>query len=115
MRKRERERFYRERLAQLRRYTAVFAASDYYAADLMRFLQRAGVKVPEEMSIAGFDDADLCEQVVPPLTSVRQDGRRRAETAIRLLKRMKREPGFSGDVLLPVRLVPRGSTGRLRH
>ena len=38
----------------------------------MRFLQSAGVKVPEEMSIAGFDDADMCEQVIPPLTSVRR-------------------------------------------
>lgn len=110
MRRQERERFYQERLPQLRRYTAVFAVSDYYAVDLMRFLQNAGVRLPEEMSVAGFDGGGICEQVVPSLTSVRQDGERRARMAMQLLKRMRREPEFSGDVLLPVQLIPRDST-----
>lgn len=113
MLKRRRERFYQERLAQLRRYSAVFAVSDYYAADLMRFLQKSGVKVPGELSVAGFDDSLICQQVLPTLTSVRQDGRGRARMAVELLRRMRREPSFSGDFLTPVRLVPRESTGRL--
>lgn len=110
MRKQEREVFYRERLPRLRQYSAVFAASDYYAADLMRFLQRAGVRIPEEIAIAGFDDGAICEQVIPSLTSVRQEGAYRARTAVQLLKRMKQEPDFSGDFLTAVRLVPREST-----
>lgn len=110
MRKQERERFYQEHLSQLRRYDAVFAASDYYAADLMRFLQRAGVRIPEEIAVAGFDDGMICEQVVPSLTSVRQEGEYRARTAVRLLGRMKQEPDFSGDFLTAVHLVPREST-----
>lgn len=112
MRKRERERFYQERLSRLRRYSAVFAVSDYYAVDLMRTLCRAGVRLPEELSVAGFDDGAICEQVVPALTSVRQDAALRARQAVELLKRMKREPGFSGDFLSSVRLIPRESTRR---
>ena len=115
MRKQEREEFYQERLSLLRRYSAVFAVSDCDAVDLMRFLQRSHVNVPEEVSVVGFDDSPICQLVVPSLTSVRQDGAYRAKAAVQMLKRMKREPGVSGDVLLPVRLVPRGSTGRLRH
>lgn len=113
MQKKERERFYQERLARLRQYSAVFAVSDYYAADLMRFLQKSGVRLPEEISIAGFDDSGICEQLCPALTSVRQDGAYRAEAAIRLLMRMRQEPGFSGDFLTAVRLVPRESVRRL--
>ena len=112
MRRQERERFYGERLEGLRQYSAIFAVSDYYAADLMRFLQKAGVKLPEEMSVAGFDDGAICEQVVPSLTSVRQNGACRARLALELLRRMRREPEFFGDFLTSVRLIPRDSTGR---
>lgn len=115
LRRQQRGLFYRQRLDRLRRYSAVFAASDVYAVDLMGFLQRSGVRVPEEISVAGFDDSPICQQVSPALTSVRQDGARRAELAVRLLKRMRQEPGFSGDFLTSVCLVPRESTGRLRH
>ena len=111
----ERERFYRDHLDELRRHSAIFAVSDYYAAGLMRFLQRSGVKVPEEVSVAGFDDGDICRQVVPALTSVRQDAPGRARAAVRLLKRMKADPAFFEDALMPVELVKRDSTGRLRH
>lgn len=115
MQKREREQFYQDRLAWLCQYSAIFAVSDYYAVDLMRFLQGAGIRIPEDISITGFDDSAICEQVAPTLTSIRQDGVYRAKTAIRLLKRMKEEPFFSGTVLTSVRLVPRESTGWLRH
>lgn len=115
MQKSEREPFYREHLAELCGHTAVFAVSDYYAVDLMQFLLRSGVKIPQDVSIAGFDDGDICRQVSPSLTSVRQDGRRRAQAAVKLLKHMKQEPAYSEDILIPVELIPRDSTGRLCH
>lgn len=115
MQKRERDRYYREHFAQLRGYSAVFAASDYYAVDLIRFLQSAGVKIPDDISVVGFDDSAICEQVVPSLTSVRQDYKARAQMAVRLLKRMREQPDFTGDFTIPVRLVERSSSGRLCH
>lgn len=113
MQKKARDAFYQERFAYLRQYSAIFAVSDYYAVDLMRFLQKFQVKLPEEISIAGFDDGALCEQVVPALTSVRQDGACRAHMALRLLEQMRRQPDFFGNFLVSVRLVPRDSTRRL--
>lgn len=114
MSREERTDFYRSHLDKLRGYSAVFAVSDYYGAELMGFLQRWGVRIPKDMAVAGFDDGAICEQVIPPLTSVRQDGPERARLAVELLKRMKEEPEFSGDFLTPVSLVVREST-RLRH
>lgn len=103
-----------ERLDGLRRYTAVFAVSDYYAVELMGFLQNAGARVPEEVSVAGFDDSPLCEQVVPALTSVRQDWACRARMALELLGRMREDPDLSGSFRISVELIPRASTGRSR-
>lgn len=113
MHRQERELFYQDRLDQFRRYSAVFAASDYYAVDLMRFLQKSGFRLPEELSIAGFDDGGVCEQVVPALTSVRQDGAGRARMALTLLKQMRQEPEFSGDFRTAVQLIARDSTCRV--
>lgn len=55
---RERMAFYRENLPRLfaEKITAVFAVSEHYALEFMRFLQRQGIRVPEDVQIIGFDD-----------------------------------------------------------
>ena len=55
--KEARKRMYRERLGEILEYTAVFAASDFYAAELMHSLQEQGICVPDDISVAGFDDS----------------------------------------------------------
>ena len=115
MQKEGRDRYYREHFAQLRSYSAIFAVSDYYAADLIRFLQNFDVKIPDDISVVGFDDSALCEQIVPSLTSVRQDYQARAQMAVRLLKQMKEQPEYTGDFTIPVKLVERSSSRRLCH
>ena len=55
----------------------------------MQLLQENGIKVPEEISVCGFDDTPLCEMVCPTLTTVKQDNSERAQKAISLLKQMK--------------------------
>ncbi|MBC1406262.1 LacI family transcriptional regulator, partial [Listeria welshimeri] len=52
--------------------TAVFATNDLMAVGLYRFLFDKGVKIPEDLSVIGFDDIELSEFMVPPLTTVRQ-------------------------------------------
>ena len=91
-------------------YTAIFAVSDFYAVDLIRFLQSSGIQIPDDISIIGFDDSDLCEQVVPSLTSVRQDYQLRAQMAIRLLNQMKKQPEYTENVTIPVKLIERNSS-----
>lgn len=110
MQKAERKQFYLEHLQEIRTYTAVFAASDYYAVDMIHFLQEQGVKVPEEIAVAGFDDMPLCEQVSPTLTSVKQDIALRAEIAIEKLQELKEKKETETSIMLPVKLIEREST-----
>lgn len=113
--KEERDCFYRAHFARLRGYSAIFAVSDYYAVDLICFLQKSGVRIPDDISVIGFDDSEICAQVVPSLTSVRQDCGARAHMAIRLLKRMREQPDYTEDFTIPVKLVERSSSRRLCH
>jgi len=53
--------------------TAIFAANDQMALGLLRALHERGVRVPEEISVVGFDDIPEAEFLLPPLTTIRQD------------------------------------------
>lgn len=111
MKRAERRAFYQEQLAKFRHATAAFAVSDYYAIDLMHFLCGHGFSIPEDISVAGFDDTPSCEQIVPTLTSVRQDGAQRAEIAIQMIFAMKEKKNPHSTIRLPVTFVERESTG----
>lgn len=113
MTKRERRKFYRDNLERLRSVTAVFAVSDYYAVDLLQFFQEQGIRVPEDISVAGFDDSPLCEKVYPTLTAIKQDGKRRAELAISVLQKLKEGKEEGRTITLPVTLVERQSTRQI--
>lgn len=112
---RERRRgFYEERMAEISQFTAVFAASDDYAADFLRFIQSKGISVPSEMSIAGFDDSSLSRQMHPMLTTIGQDHTARAELAVKLLIQLRDQAPVEPEILLPVKLIQRNSTGPVR-
>lgn len=109
-----RQTFYRENLPKMREVTALFAVSDFYAAELLQFLAESGVSVPEELSVAGFDDIPLCRLVHPALTTVRQDGAQRARLALEMLERLRSGQEVEPLITLPVQLVPRESSGAAR-
>lgn len=104
-----RYRFYRENMDRIRECTAAFAVSDAYAAEFMHFIQENGVAVPDEMSVVGFDDNALCETCFPRLTTVGQDADKRADAAVRALKRLRERSQGAGTEMLPVHLVLRDS------
>lgn len=110
MHKEDRWNFYRENLSLFKKNTAVFAVSDYYAIDLISFLNEQGIKVPEQLSVAGFDDIPLCQLVTPTLTTIKQDGELRAKIALTKLKELKEKKETETTVMLPVKLVTRQST-----
>jgi len=56
-----------------RRPTAIFCASDTIAFGLISALTKHGLSIPKDMSVMGYDDIDLCEHFVPPVSSIRQD------------------------------------------
>lgn len=112
MSKERRREFYRANMARFYKATAVFAVSDHYAVDLMQLLREAGFSVPEDISIAGFDDTPMCEMVYPALTTVKQDGALRARLAVDALRRLRKGEDVSPEIKLPVSLVVRSSTGK---
>ena len=114
MQKAERWAFYRQHLETLRRAAAVFAVSDAYAIDLMGFLSEQGIRVPEDISVAGFDDTPVCEMLRPALTTVRQDGALRAGLAVEKLRELKEGLPVETEIMLPVSLVVRNSTAPRR-
>jgi len=60
-------------IARMREATAVFAANDHLALGILRALHERGRRVPEEVSVVGFDDVPEAAYFIPPLTTVRQD------------------------------------------
>lgn len=112
MAKKDRWPFYLRHLRIFRNVTAVFAVSDYYAMDLIRFLDTQGIRVPDDISVAGFDDIPLSSQISPTLTTVRQNGALRAEIAITKLLELRSGKSTETTVMLPVELVERESTGK---
>jgi DNA-binding LacI/PurR family transcriptional regulator len=91
-------------------FDSVFAASDLIAIGAMKCLRRAGVRVPGEVSVVGFDDLPAASYCSPSLTTIRQDTRLAAKTLVNnLLCMINSEPVKSR--LLPLSLAIRGSCG----
>ena len=92
--------------------TAVFAANDDMAIGLIRALTEAGLRVPEDVSVVGFDDNPVSAYVTPPLTTVRQPFDAVARDGLRLLVQAietpDAQPAPASDP--PVELVVRAST-----
>ncbi len=110
MAKDKRWQFYKDNLSSIKKATAIFAVSDYYAIDMICFLREHGISVPENISVAGFDDIPMCQMVSPTLTTVKQDGALRAKLAIEKLQELKENKNIDAEIRLPVSLVIRKST-----
>lgn len=110
-----RQQFYRDKLEEAIKYTAIFAVSDFYAMEWIYFLQGNGVNVPGQMSVVGFDDSPWCEKICPALTSVRQDQAERAKGAVSILQELKCGRNNKRTVCFPVQLIKRDSVKRLER
>lgn len=99
-------------LATRRDVTAVFAANDQMALGLLQAMHEAGRRVPEEVSVVGFDDIPEAPYLTPPLTTVRPDfaevGRRCLALA---LEQLKPDPNPPTHTVVPTRLIVRRSSG----
>lgn len=78
-----RERQYQEQFAYLTGQTALFYASDYYAVEASNFFQSRGILVPDQLSIAGFDDVSYAKMARPGLTTIRQNVDVKARYAVK--------------------------------
>ena len=103
-------------LASGRRVTAIFAGDDDVAAGALLALKHAGKRVPEDISLVGYDDNFHARHLTPSLTTVRQPvdevGRMAAELLCRLVAG---EPVTETEITVPTQLVVRQSVGQVLH
>jgi LacI family transcriptional regulator len=92
--------------------TAVVATNDVFAVGAMVACRKAGVRIPEDMSISGVDNTDLGATQTPGLTSIRtpitEVGRAAADQLVARLEGR----AFSALQIYPIEIVHRGSTGK---
>jgi LacI family transcriptional regulator len=98
--------------------TAVFASNDEMAIGVLRSFREGGIKVPEEIAVAGFDDIQISSLIHPSLTSVHVDisdlGSLAAERLIEILANGTKRKTIK-SIVLPCRLVIRDSTPSTTH
>lgn len=91
-------------------FDALLCASDTIAIGALRALHDAGLRVPEDVAIVGFDDIPAARLASPPLSSVVQDQSLAGDVLVEtLVRQIDGEP--ASDTVLPVRLVVRQSSG----
>ena len=93
---------------------AVFAASDHTALGLIRAFVENGVRVPEDVSVVGFDDIEGCEVFLPPLTTVRQDFAALGRASIAVLLGSIEGVEVDRTPIAPTLVVRSSTTGRHR-
>ena len=99
----------RELLGRGAAFDAVFAASDLIAIGAMRALAEAGLQVPRDVAVVGFDDLPTARSASPALTTVSQDTSRAGALLVEtLMKRVQDQPADS--FMLPAKLVVRRSS-----
>ncbi len=103
-------------LQQPDRPTAIFAVNDWMAMRALRAAHLAGIRVPEDVSLVGFDNLDVSEYLMPPLTTIAQNtDLMGSEAARRLLTLVEGEPIEETLTLLPTQLVIRRSTSQPKY
>ena len=98
-------------MAQKRRPDAIVAATDVLAIGALRYCHEAGIAVPGEVSIAGYDNILLSTQVSPALSTVAQPVDEIAREAMDiLLHKIEVDNGYNRSALMKSTFIPRGST-----
>ena len=94
-------------------FTALFAYNDISALGAMRAFQEAGLRVPQDISVIGFDDIQGAAYSAPSLTTVRQPLAEMGRIAAKaLLERIEGKKDGPGEIAIEPSLVVRQSTGR---
>ena len=97
-------------LSQDEKPDAVFAVSDSLAAGALRAIAQAGLRVPEDIAVIGFDGTELAEVVSPQLTTVEQPSRAIGRTAVSLLMKRIDDPDAAVErVMMDWRVIDRAS------
>lgn len=111
----ERESSLQELYYKSKDYTAFMCCSDYYAVLLMNYFMDRGIRIPEDLSITGFDDNLMSRIIRPALTTVGQDVTKKGNLAVDYMLKMIQGIEFSEwDVKLPTEIVIRDSVRAIK-
>ncbi len=99
-------------LAQAPEFSAIFSANDQMALGAIHALGERGIRVPDDVSIVGFDDIPEAEFFAPPLTTVRQDFAELGRTVMTTLLALTLDDGYEGSEHPVPQLIVRGSTAK---
>src|ERR1017187_3214687 len=103
--------FAKQLLARKQPFTALFAYNDISAIGSIRAFQEAGLRVPDDLSVVGFDDIQNSAYISPPLTTVRQPMQEMGKIAARtLLDRIEGRMKYVPEIAIEPELVVRRST-----
>jgi LacI family transcriptional regulator len=95
--------------------TAILCVNDFMALGVLHELRESGVKVPEQISVTGFDNIKLAEVACPPLTTLHIPRDRIGQTMVQVLTRpLAGRESHGKKVLIDPEFVVRGSTGAAR-
>lgn len=104
-----------EELARTRRdITALFASADITAIGLINGLHAAGLRVPEDVSVIGFDDVEYAKMCYPGLTTIRQNIMEKGRQAARLMIEAVQDHSLPREErIIPMELIERGTVKRV--
>ncbi|MBQ4264824.1 MAG: LacI family DNA-binding transcriptional regulator [Clostridia bacterium] len=104
-------------LALKERPTCIIMADDYAALGGLEAIRAAGLRVPEDISVAGYDGVPILQMFRPQLTTVRQDTLRIGQVAARKLVHLIEQPHttFQEIISIPSRLLPGETVGPVPH
>jgi LacI family transcriptional regulator, repressor for deo operon, udp, cdd, tsx, nupC, and nupG len=91
--------------------TAVFCDDDVIAAGMYLAARERGLRIPDDLSVVGFDDMDFARVLDPPLTTVALDAELLGATSFELLEKRMSGKRTRKRIVLPAELLVRGSTG----
>ncbi|MDQ4045237.1 MAG: LacI family transcriptional regulator [Chloroflexota bacterium] len=95
-------------------FSAIFAFNDVMAVGAIGALQRSGLRVPDDISVIGFDGIPMAAAVCPSVTTVAQPITEMGRLGVDLLLRRVRDPDMPFErIVLPTRLIPRESTAAI--
>ena len=105
----------KELLARKEHFTALFAYNDISAIGAIQAFQEAGLQVPQDISVVGFDDVPLAVIFKPELTTICQPLRRMGQIAARtLIEQIERTANYQSEIVVEPEFVPRASSGPVR-
>jgi LacI family transcriptional regulator len=94
------------------RETAAFVTADILGMGLIKGLRRLGKRVPDNLSVVGFDDLDLAQMSDPSLTTVHQDIAEKGRNAVQVILNVVEGHTEKQERILPIRLIERDSVAK---